>query len=78
MGFSKERIRQIEEKAVRKLRYSLEAKHLKDYLDQNDEFQKQIQETQEELSKTLGKSRSAIANTERILNFSFSSFMSFP
>lgn len=32
MGFSKERIRQIEEKAVRKLRFAQEAKHLKDYL----------------------------------------------
>ncbi len=32
LGFSKERIRQIEEKAVRKLRFSPEAKHLKDYL----------------------------------------------
>ena len=32
LGFSKERIRQIEEKAVRKLRFSKEAKHLKDYL----------------------------------------------
>lgn len=31
-GFSKERIRQIEEKAVRKLRYAQEARHLKDYL----------------------------------------------
>ena len=32
LGFSKERIRQIEEKAVRKLRFAPEAKHLKDYL----------------------------------------------
>ena len=32
MGFSKERIRQIEEKAVRKLRFAKEAKHLRDYL----------------------------------------------
>ena len=32
LGFSKERIRQIEEKAVRKLRFSPEARHLKDYL----------------------------------------------
>ena len=32
MGFSKERIRQIEEKAVRKLRFAQEAKHLRDYL----------------------------------------------
>ncbi|MCR4881866.1 MAG: sigma-70 family RNA polymerase sigma factor [bacterium] len=32
MGFSKERIRQIEEKAVRKLRFSKEAKALRDYL----------------------------------------------
>ena len=32
MGFSKERIRQIEEKAVRKLRFSQESKHLRDYL----------------------------------------------
>ena len=32
LGFSKERIRQIEEKAVRKLRFAQEAKHLKDYL----------------------------------------------
>ncbi len=32
LGFSKERIRQIEEKAVRKLRFSQEARHLKDYL----------------------------------------------
>ena len=32
MGFSKERIRQIEEKAVRKLRFSKEARHLREYL----------------------------------------------
>jgi len=32
LGFSKERIRQIEEKAVRKLRFAPEARHLKDYL----------------------------------------------
>ena len=32
LGFSKERIRQIEEKAVRKLRFAKEAKHLRDYL----------------------------------------------
>ena len=32
MGFSKERIRQIEEKAVRKLRFAKEARHLRDYL----------------------------------------------
>lgn len=32
MGFSKERIRQIEDKAVRKLRFAQETKHLKDYL----------------------------------------------
>lgn len=32
LGFSKERIRQIEEKAVRKLRVAPEARHLRDYL----------------------------------------------
>ena len=32
LGFSKERIRQIEEKAVRKLRFAPEARHLKEYL----------------------------------------------
>ena len=32
LGFSKERIRQIEEGAVRKLRFSNETKHLKSYL----------------------------------------------
>ena len=32
MGFSKERIRQIEEKAVRKLRFSQESRHLREYL----------------------------------------------
>ena len=32
MGFSKERIRQIEEKAVRKLRFAKEARHLREYL----------------------------------------------
>ena len=32
MGFSKERIRQIEEKAVRKLRFSKEAKLIREYL----------------------------------------------
>jgi len=35
LGFSKERIRQIEEKAVRKLRFAPEVKHLKDYLKDN-------------------------------------------
>ena len=32
MGFSKERIRQIEEKAVRKLRFAQDARHLREYL----------------------------------------------
>ncbi len=32
LGFSKERIRQIEEGAVRKLRFSTQTKHLKEYL----------------------------------------------
>lgn len=32
LGFSKERIRQIEEKAVRKLRFAPEARHLRDYI----------------------------------------------
>ena len=35
LGFSKERIRQIEEKAVRKLRFTPEVSHLKDYLKDN-------------------------------------------